>query len=87
MSAVEFTPEQLDQAADRFVRSLHTPRAEAMQVAESIASAHGLTVQVLLSPSRFRHVVLARVDPYRALRAPEDRMRKAMARKAAWCAA
>ena len=67
MSAIEFTPEQLELAGDDSRGGKR--RLPADTLARTIASRHGLTVTEMLGPSRLRHVVVARAELYRALRA------------------
>jgi chromosomal replication initiation ATPase DnaA len=70
MGCVEFTPEQIERAHLEIVAKLPTPRQSARELAARIAEDHGLTIENMLGPGRFKHLAEARADLYRALRAP-----------------
>ena len=71
MSAVEFTEQDLERAGDRLLRGLvkTLPHGTADEAAEEVAQRHGVRVRDMLGPSRTPHLVRARADLYRVLRA------------------
>jgi len=69
MSAIEFTPDELDV---RFARAKHLrPSAEAPltgeAIANEIAKKYGVTLDELRTRRRFKHLTDARKEIYRAL--------------------
>jgi|HubBroStandDraft_1064217.scaffolds.fasta_scaffold308785_2 chromosomal replication initiation ATPase DnaA len=67
MSAVEYTEQDLERA--HVVRSLTKAHGTADQAAEEVAQRHGVRLREMLGPSRETHLVRARLDLYRILRA------------------
>lgn len=68
MSALELTPEAIELA------SVTHPRAKPLDLdsqreASAVAKRHGLTYAQLMGPSRYSHIVRARAELYRVLRA------------------
>jgi chromosomal replication initiation ATPase DnaA len=70
MSAIEFTEEDIERASSRQAPSLAKAHGTAEQAAEEVAKRHGVRVRDMLGPSRLAHLVRARADLYRVLRAP-----------------
>ena len=66
MSAIEFDPEDLERRAAPELSPLKPLNADLL--AANIARRHGLTVDVLKSQLRYKHLVRARAELYRALR-------------------
>jgi chromosomal replication initiation ATPase DnaA len=69
MGVYEFTQEEIEHSAGRFVAGLRTRYAEAVEIRKRIARKHGVSVEELVGRSCLRHVVEARRELYCALRA------------------
>jgi chromosomal replication initiation ATPase DnaA len=68
MSAVEFTEQDLERA--HVVHGLTKAHGTAEQAAKEVAQRHGVRLREMLGPSRETHLVRARLELYRILRAP-----------------
>jgi chromosomal replication initiation ATPase DnaA len=68
VSAVEYTEQDLERA--HVVHGLTKAHGTADQAAEEVAQRHGVSVREMKSASRETHLVRARLELYRILRAP-----------------
>ena len=69
MSAIEFSQDDLERAVSRVTLGLAKAHGSAEQAAEEVARRHGVRVREMLGPCRETHLVRARLDLYRVLRA------------------
>ena len=70
MSAIEWTEEELEARANGMRAKPIAIDKSFEEAALRVACKHGVTVAQMLGPKRFGHLVRARAELYRVLRAP-----------------